>query len=220
MSDPELRDLTASEPLTLQEEYEMQQTWQKDEDKLTFIILSRQAEDGLPIIDGHNTQDFHLSPEDPRITALPMVGDVNLFLKGVRPRVVAGLAMARQEWQDEFEVEVEIMIAEKDFRRKGLALETLLLLLTYATGQYSAFIPGNAGPTSHCQLRPYLEYIQLTQSPPSLTSIVAPDRLVSRISDTNEPSIRLFEKLGFRIVKTVEVFHEVEMWWQQTPRLT
>jgi hypothetical protein len=42
MEDEEIRDLTASLPLTLEEEYQMQQTWLNDPDKCTFIILSRE----------------------------------------------------------------------------------------------------------------------------------------------------------------------------------
>lgn len=38
--------------------------------------------------------------------------------------------------------------------------------------------------------------------------------LVTRITESNEPSIRLFEKLGFKITKRVTVFEEVEMRWR------
>ncbi|QQP52188.1 SFRICE_008027 [Caligus rogercresseyi] len=39
MKDPEILELTGSEPLTLEEEYEMVSTWRDSEDKLTFIVL-------------------------------------------------------------------------------------------------------------------------------------------------------------------------------------
>ena len=40
---------------------------------------------------------------------------------------------------------------------------------------------------------------------------VPKERLVARIGEENEPSIRLFEKLGFGITKRVAVFEEVEL---------
>jgi len=146
MLDEELRELTASEPLSLDEEYEMQRKWRSDEDKLTFIILANEG----------------------GITASPMVGDVNMFFKGTAA-------------DDDFEVEVEIMIAEKPYRRKGLASSALQLMLRYATSTKSSSLP------------------------------VHPKHLVVRIGDKNVPSINMFRKLGFAVTKHVEVFSEIEM---------
>ncbi|KAG8692384.1 hypothetical protein FRC09_011226 [Ceratobasidium sp. 395] len=111
MTDPELLQLTASEPLTLEEEMDMQRKWREDDDKLTFIILARKG-------DLDNSE---------AIRALPMVGDVNLFLKDTET----------EDGAVKREAEVEVMIAEKEHRRKGLAQETLGLFLNYATQEQS-----------------------------------------------------------------------------------
>lgn len=68
MESEELRHLTASERLSLDEEYEMQQTWLNDDDKCTFIVLDRETYDS--------------SQDDVR----SMVGDVNLFLNDTDDR--------------------------------------------------------------------------------------------------------------------------------------
>ena len=52
MESKEILEATASEPLTLENERKMQQSWREDEDKLTFIILlASDIEDGHSEID-------------------------------------------------------------------------------------------------------------------------------------------------------------------------
>ncbi|KAI0293091.1 acyl-CoA N-acyltransferase [Russula brevipes] len=154
MQSAELRELTASEELTLEQEYAMQRSWQEDEDKLTFIILAR------PL--GSTPGSLELTNED--IRALPMIGDVNLFFKNPRE-------------DPEFEVECEVMIAEPAYRGQGRAHAALVLLLSYACNKLG----------------------------------VGKRSFVARIGAANARSIALFAGLGFKVVRTVTVFDEVEM---------
>ncbi|RDB30015.1 N-acetyltransferase 9 [Hypsizygus marmoreus] len=209
MCDEELRLLTASEPLSLEEEFDMQQKWLVDEDKLTFIVLARDDTTTMSQeqIEEASNLDCTVSPEDPYIRSLRMIGDVNLFLHGQIPNALTPFTMrapdvSREDADDnDFEAELEIMIAEPAYRRKGLALETLQLMLRYATGAPSTYF--GAPTASH-------------DKPSSVSSLhIPPESLVTRITESNTPSIRLFEKLGFQVTKRVEVFKEVEMRWSR-----
>ncbi|KAG0645197.1 N-acetyltransferase 9 [Hyphodiscus hymeniophilus] len=84
MKDPEIQEATASEPLSLKQEYAMQQSWRNDHDKLTFIAC-------LPLSDeviGNTLETSLGNQKDERGELLGgeydgperMVGDVNLFL--------------------------------------------------------------------------------------------------------------------------------------------
>ena len=308
MLDEELRSLTASEPLSLEEEYEMQRTyyfyvkkvwllafaipfinlfpgkWQLDEDKLTFIILAPKLTSICPAaapLDDIFPTKLSLPPTDKRLADhLQMIGDVNIFLNGAIPPpppprfisqpvrktvLLSSLHVSAGERQnqssievkdseehmddddDDFQAEVEIMIAGKNtllvfqlflygiffflisfcipepsFRRKGLALEALQLMLGYATGQPNAFAVDTTTTTittdntsqsdstfkSSSTTTHAIHHQQNFDNSPLR---IPPSCLVTRISDTNTPSIRLFEKLGFTVTKRVEVFREVEM---------
>ncbi|KAK4688312.1 hypothetical protein P7C73_g1804, partial [Tremellales sp. Uapishka_1] len=128
MKSPELLELTASEPLTFDEELAMQKKWHLDHDsmsssrcehrwrmltssdtlpELTFILLARSA--SFP-----STECPVLSPK--QLQKCRMVGDVNMFLP---------------DGPDE-DGECEIMIASPSDRRSGYASEALTLFLSYA----------------------------------------------------------------------------------------
>ncbi|XP_050247841.1 uncharacterized protein LOC126695216 isoform X1 [Quercus robur] len=108
MQHPALLQATASEPLTLQQEFQMQLTWTQDPNKQTFIVLDREMVVG-EFIHG-----------DPHVEACPfpaMVGDVNLYMNNFDDPNIA---------------EIEIMIAEPKSRGKGLGKESVLLIMAFA----------------------------------------------------------------------------------------
>lgn len=107
MKSPELQELTASEPLTLEEEYAMQRSWREDEDKCTFLVLCRST----------------YEKTDNEIDSL--VGDTNLFLR------VDDVGEYKDGKRSQV-AEAEIMIAEIEARGKGYGWEAMLLLLKYA----------------------------------------------------------------------------------------
>src|ERR1700733_15275539 len=88
--------------------------------------------------------------------------------------------------------------AEPAYRRRGFAFEALQLMLRYVTGAPSTYFGSSTSANS-----------DLGAALASLLNI-PPAFLVTRISESNTASIHLFEKLGFRLTKKVEVFGEVE----------
>ncbi|XP_034841407.1 alpha/beta-tubulin-N-acetyltransferase 9 [Maniola hyperantus] len=105
MKSEELQKLTASEPLTLEEEYEMQKSWRDDEDKCTFIILDKKVYDEKKNKDGKE-EDFEIES---------MIGDTNIFIIN----------------KDTATAEIEIMIAEKFARGKKFGWEAVILMMLY-----------------------------------------------------------------------------------------
>mmetsp|Transcript_1979 Transcript_1979/g.3981 ORF Transcript_1979/g.3981 Transcript_1979/m.3981 type:complete len:498 (-) Transcript_1979:37-1530(-) len=150
MKDPYLLSTTASEPLTLEEEYEMQEEWRVSRDKHTFIILEGEEEG----------EEGNLER---------MVGDVNMFVS------------VEEEIDDDGKIvheivqgELEVMIAEAKARRKGYGLVAIRCMIEWGRR-------------------------------------MGVERMFVKIGDGNDASKGLFEKkLGFKLVKYVEVFKETE----------
>jgi len=102
MSNPELLELTASEQLTLEQEYKMQKEWADDDKKCTFIILERCRVTGIPSaiekLENKRQKNSRSDPSSTHLSLFPilfkddgfvfrnvdaMVGDVNLFLSDI-----------------------------------------------------------------------------------------------------------------------------------------
>ncbi|EAW10266.1 uncharacterized protein ACLA_047350 [Aspergillus clavatus NRRL 1] len=129
MKDEEIQAATASEPLSLEEEYAMQQSWRLDPDKLTFIVcapLSASAfRAGQEEEERTQEQQPAKSPclQDEDDAPARMLGDINLFLRLEDDEEGAGAPQLVGE--------VELMIAEKASQGKGHGRAALLGFLRY-----------------------------------------------------------------------------------------
>jgi RimJ/RimL family protein N-acetyltransferase len=127
-----LRELTASELLTLQEEHDNQRSWRGDHDKLTFIICLKDVK--VPCDTERSTGSTHTEF---------MIGDINLFLKEVE---------SESETADARDVtgEINLMIAEPFARGKGYGIEALKTFLWYVMEHQSNILEEFARE-KHCR---------------------------------------------------------------------
>ncbi|KAL4869439.1 hypothetical protein BDV12DRAFT_196281 [Aspergillus spectabilis] len=175
MKDEEIQEATASEPLTLEEEYAMQQSWRNDADKLTFIICLPLS---LPLAqeDSVNGENPTLAKESDSPTQ--MIGDINLFL-----RIDDG-----EEGTSSPEIigEIELMIAEKKDQRRGFGKAALLTFLRYMVGHereiVDEFLRGESDRDGRVKERKFAA-------------------LSVKIGEMNERSLNLFESVGFERIR-------------------
>jgi RimJ/RimL family protein N-acetyltransferase len=106
VNDKELLELTGSELLTIDEEYDNQESWRTDDSKLTFLIRDKTRSDRL------------------------LCGDINAFFS----------QYFESDWHDlecasptatGLVAEINLMIAEKECRRKGIAREAVYMFSNY-----------------------------------------------------------------------------------------
>jgi len=122
MQDPHIQEATASEPLSLDEEYAMQRSWRSDHDKLTFIAC-------LPLPSSSTTSSTPAQIRGGEHDAAErMIGDVNLFLSPA-------------DEDDEGCIgELELMIAPTSARRKGYGRATVITFLHYIQTHLDAIL--------------------------------------------------------------------------------
>ncbi|KAJ4839262.1 hypothetical protein Tsubulata_045063 [Turnera subulata] len=131
MQDPALLQATGSEPLSLQEEYQMQLSWTQDPLKRTFIVLDKDLvqddfvhgdshEEVILLVGSVSIVQVALFISYNGLTVSPlsaMVGDVNIYMN---------------DFDDPQLAEIEIMIAEHKSRGKGLGKEAVSMMMAYA----------------------------------------------------------------------------------------
>ncbi|KAL4878444.1 GNAT domain-containing protein [Aspergillus karnatakaensis] len=186
MKDEEIQEATASEPLSIEEEYAMQQSWRNDADKLTFIIC-------LPLSttlnDNHGDVAKGIKLDGESDSPARMIGDINLFL-----RIDDG-----EEGTSSPEIigEIELMIAEKKDQRRGFGKAALLSFLRYVAGNEQEivreFLKGEGDGKGKLKERKF-------------------DALSVKIGEKNERSLKLFGSVGFeKVGESPNYFGEWEL---------
>ncbi|CAI4210304.1 unnamed protein product [Parascedosporium putredinis] len=190
----EIQQLTASEPLSIEEEYENQLSWRRSADKLTFIVC-------LPRQDAHANQSPVAEADD---ADARMVGDINLFLypddnddddDDDDNNNKHGETLGRNVFG-----EVDIMIAERSHRGRGLGRAALAAFLAFVRRNLPSLLAEYTAAAAAA-----------SASASTATPTVRLTKLVAKINEANAPSRALFASLGFADAAPVNYFGEVEM---------
>lgn len=228
MKDPELQVQTASEALTLQEEYAMQRTWREDADKCTFIVLDRKKFEEYPkkadVARSNTQQNFDDALNTPtqlrEIDA--MIGDVNLFFieeeddddivcsgQGV-PSYCNDFTDRNQKHSRD-----ELTNASREESNKSAGPEKK----DESTKEVGDSVKTKNKITGECELMiAEKDFRGQGRGKEALLLMLHygvdklnVDRFVAKIGADNSVSQNLFNRIGFRTTKFNEVFEEVTM---------
>ncbi|KAI1452704.1 GNAT domain-containing protein [Annulohypoxylon moriforme] len=191
MEDEKIREATASERLTLEEEYKNQDSWRTSADKLTFIVCK-----GAPI---SGLQD-ELSTVIAGQVDVPdsMTGDVNAFIMPWDPYAYEDKVMMYENALSisYYAIEIDIMIAEPDRRGKGLGRAAVASMLLFIRKHLHDVLEEADGWSEDERGRPKKRLLK---------------EVAAKIYEDNVASIALFKSLGFKQRGGVNYFGEVEL---------
>ncbi|CAK7230847.1 hypothetical protein SBRCBS47491_007727 [Sporothrix bragantina] len=148
MEDEAVRAATASERLTLDEEYENQESWRESGDKLTFIVCRAR--------EGDSSSDTIVAGVDDAPSR--MVGDINFFLTPFEEE---------DGTESGFAGEVDVMIAGLEDRGKGYGRAAVTAFLHYILQRQREAILAEASSASSFKsmvLRQLVVKIQATNA--------------------------------------------------------
>ncbi|KAL6879096.1 GNAT domain-containing protein [Trichoderma novae-zelandiae] len=185
MKDPAIQEATASEPMTLDEEYENQLSWRTSHDKLTFIVC--EALSGERQGDGERTVTAQGDDSPDK-----MRGDVNFFLY-LDDDDDDELTGSRESNTIRLRGEVDVMIAKTQHRGNGLGEAAVRSILAYIRRNRDRI------------LSEYAKGEGLDKEKVQLAGLMA------KIKEDNAGSRALFRKLGFRQEGEANYFGEVKM---------
>ena len=193
MQDPDLQAATASEPLSMTEEYDMQRSWRTDNDKLTFIVCSSREPESI-------SQKVQGSQDD---RPERMIGDINLFLfepedDDDEDEDSGKHALPNSTKPSNALVgEIELMIARKDLHRQGYGRAALLSFTAYILATWTQIAAEYSNSSSEGHTPRSLQYLRV------------------KINQSNARSIALFQSIGFvQTAAGANYFGEVELRWQ------
>lgn len=185
MKDPSLLEATGSEPLSFEEELEMQQSWRDDPNKCTFIVHATKA---CTILSNTGELDTTMTSISVQQELPGMVGDVNLFLSeiddeeeadedtafGIISTKSTSTSTQEANTAPRIQAEVDIMIAEKNFQKQGLGRAATCAMLLYGAKELGI------------------------------------QRYFCKINEGNVASMEMFKSLGFTQCDYAECFKQYE----------